>query len=140
MCFHPPPRRDCKGRPAQYRLDKCNPHTNCVEKRNHLLKKLCHPSTNYKWIALLLQIHSSYLNGIGRPALCRGSGNPAWEAGNPRKTSFSFFARRRRRRGREEENQGTLLNPGQERLPLTTRLGGRSIQRTCDRKVCFVSC
>src|SRR5947199_4369585 len=88
MCFHPPPRRDCKG----------------------------------------------------RPALCRGSGNPAWEAGNPRKTSFSFFARRRRRRGREEENQGTPLDPGQERLPLTTRLGGRSKQRTCDRKVCFGSC
>src|ERR1700687_354866 len=68
----------------------------------------------------------------GQPALCRGSGCP-------RKTSFSFFARRLRRRGREEENQGTPLDPGQERLPLTTRLGGRSKQRTFDRKVCFVS-
>src|SRR2546421_3663660 len=86
MCFHPPPRRDCKG----------------------------------------------------RPALWRGSGNPAWEAGNPRKTSS--LPRRRRRRGREEENQGTPLDPGQERLPLTTRLEGRSKQRTFDRKVCFVSC
>ena len=44
------------------------------------LKKLCHPSTHYEWLALLLQIHSSYLNGIGEYPLSRHGLHNRWNS------------------------------------------------------------
>ena len=67
------------------------------------------------------------VQGAQRP--CRGAGDPAWGAGNPRKTLFSSFARRRRRRERRVDKAGdTPATPARGGSPLATPLEKRHEQ------------